>query len=92
MPNWQLEAVSRLTSRRHHHPGVVDQDVDAPVIGGHAGRELAHRGEAGEVERAHVEVSVGDRRGDQGARRLAPLRIAYGEHDAGPGAGQFARR
>ena len=79
----QLEAVGGAAQRRHHHAGVVDQQVDLAVP---AGGELADRGEAGEVERADLGLA-GHRRGGG----LALVGRAHGEHDVGAGARERRR-
>src|SRR5690606_18739849 len=71
----ELEAVGRATQRRDHQPGVVDQQVDGAVD---AAGEEPHRGEVGEVEASHLDLS-GHRVG--GVRSLA--HIAHGQDHAG---------
>ena len=83
MPNCSSKPSAVRVERRDHDAGVVDQQVDRPV---QAGGELAHRGQAGEVQAPHLGLAGHLRRGG-----LALLDVSHGQHDMGAVARQRAR-
>jgi len=87
-----LEAVGGASQRKRHHAGVVAQRIQARVTLAELFGEVAHAGQAGQVEGQHLHLGVG-------VRRLQPvhgvaglLRVAAGEHELGAAAGEGARR
>ena len=56
----QLEAVRGHRARRHHHAGVVDEDVDARVVGGDGGRRTSAPTRGREVEHPRLELRLRD--------------------------------
>jgi hypothetical protein len=60
----ELEMLLRVIERRHHHAGVVDEDVDPVDLDRDFLREHRHRCERREIERDEVHVAVGHRLAD----------------------------
>jgi hypothetical protein len=88
----KLEAVGRPASRRRHHAGVIDQQVE-PVVGRSVTLgEAAHRLQAREVELLELHLSVRDRGADLLDRGVSLVEVATGHHHGRPGACQLPRR
>jgi len=77
-PELGLEPVLRQLPRRRHHAGVVDQQIQAVVLGSEPGGELADRRQIGEVEQLQRDLALGDLGTDalDGLLALAGFRAA----------------
>jgi hypothetical protein len=78
--------------RDRHHAGVVDEQVERPVLREHRVRGLLHGGEEREVHAHDVHLGARDRRLDPRRRLLDPPLVARGQEHAGTGARQRERR
>ena len=86
-----LEAVGgELTGGHHHQAGVVDQQVQS-ALGALGGNEVAHRGQAGQVQVHDPECGVRDVVADPLRRGLAAVDVTDGHHHLGTGAGERER-
>ena len=88
----KLDPVRGHGPRRHHHPGVVDQQVEVLVVVGHLAGEATDRLQVGEVEEPDLDPGGRHRVAD---RHLGLLRLpgaARGPHNGRAGAGELARR
>ena len=79
----QLKAVGGLAIRRNHHPGVVDQQIQPGVRLLKLHRELAHRGEVGQIEQHHRNVGSGIFAADLCCGLLTLLPIAHRDDHGG---------
>ena len=75
--NGQFVAVLRELKMGADEPGIVDQQID-PVVAGEQGlRELAHRGDAGQIGKRGVEGAEPERSATSRAlARYAPGRVS----------------
>lgn len=88
----QLEAIFGLAPGRHHHAGVVDQQVDPvgePVSGG--GCEIPDRGKARQVEPDRVDFGSRGIGPNPIERFAGPVHVPTGHQHGRTGAGQIGR-
>jgi hypothetical protein len=88
----ELEAVGRPAARSAHHPGVVDQQVEAVMRIPEALGKTAHGIQAREVELLELNLGVRDRGPNLIYRGVSLVEIAAGQHHACAGASQLPRR
>ena len=84
----QFEAVLGGRLGCVHDSGVVDEQVDAVVIGPQLFRGGAHGLQRGQVEFLKLDVGAGSGLGDACRGLLALLEIAHGQHDVRPAGGE----
>jgi hypothetical protein len=77
----ELDPVGRNVARFGHHPGVVDQHIQARSLTSKASGELPDRLELAEIADPHVHVAVTGPLDDPHARLLAALRAANDQPD-----------
>lgn len=75
-----LEAVCCGLSGCIHHPGVVDQQVDALVVRLQLCRGGAHRRQRGQVKLLKLYFGAGGGLGDACRRLLALVEVAHSQH------------
>ena len=89
MPNWSSKPSARAAEGRHHHAGVVAEEVELRLRRREVLRELLHRGEGAEVE-GH-EAHLGLRR-SAARRRCSASCPRFGSRQASTTRAPFAAR
>src|SRR2546423_13473349 len=79
--NRQFVAVLGELKVRADEPGMVDQQIDALIVGEQGVRESAHRGEAGQIGKRGVEGARAGTLGDEPPRSLGTRRVASNQDD-----------
>ena len=88
----QLEVVRRGHSGgRHHHSGVVQEQINGYAVAGEPVAEVAHRGEVGQIDPADLQVCVGVGGENLGLRLLALVQCAYCHDHMGAGGAEALR-
>jgi hypothetical protein len=88
----ELESVPGGGVRRHPHAGVVDEQVDAVVRGGHRLGRSAYRGQVGEIQVEYLDLRARRSPGDLGRGVLRLGLVPASEHHHRPVLGEHPRR